>query len=66
LSDAGAGVEVVGSLSAGGLDPALRRSLGEPPPRRRLSAALSSDDLTSKIRSHQVILIPNPHREQTS
>jgi hypothetical protein len=60
------GDEVVGELRAGGLDPALRRSLGEAPPRRRLSTAISPDELTLMIRSHRVIIIPNPCRENPS
>jgi hypothetical protein len=63
IESGGSGRQVVGSLSGRGLDPALRRSLGEAPPRRRLSAALSPDELSLMIRSHRVILIPNPHRE---
>jgi hypothetical protein len=66
LSGVFEGLEVVGPLTARGLDPALRRSLDEPPPRRRLSAALSPDELTLMIRAHRVILIPNPHREERS
>jgi hypothetical protein len=62
----GANVEIVGSLTASGIDPALRRSIGEQPPRRRLSAALSPDELTLMIRSHRVIVIPNPYREGTT
>jgi hypothetical protein len=57
--------EIVGPLTATGIDPALRRSLGEQQPRRRLSAALSPDELTLMIRSHRVIVIPNPYREGT-
>ena len=60
------GREVIGSLSTSGIDPALRRSLGEQPTRRRLSAALSPDELTLMIRSHRVIVIPNPYREGVS
>jgi hypothetical protein len=63
LSRADEGVEVVGPLSGRGLDPALRRSVGEVPPRRRLSTALSPDELTLMIRAHRVVIIPNPHRE---
>jgi hypothetical protein len=55
--------EIVGPLLARGLDPALRRALGQPPPYRRLSTALSPDELTRMMRAHRVALIPNPHRE---
>jgi len=64
LSHAADGVEVVGPLAGRGLDPALRRSVGEAPPRRRLSTALSPDELTLMIRAHRVVVIPNPLREQ--
>ncbi len=55
---------VTGPLEAHGLSPALRNRLQQPPLRRTLSSALSPDEVATALRSHNVTLIPNPHRRE--
>ena len=55
---------MVGALAGRGLDPSLRRQLRDAPPRRRLSVALSPDGIVAMIRSHRVVVIPNPYRDR--